>query len=154
MSYFSGSLYMIVNEYIEAQGHPNISAKNKKTFEITREKWLTERGDCIVAIGANKGIKELDKEFKNLAKNEAVKIKVIFKVEDLREVVIGYGNTELIFEHPTDLVGRKSRFICSRTLMIRSNKAASDFSREFIRRIRNSDQKIDIHLRAQVSTSI
>ena len=44
---------MIVNEYIEAKGHPNISAKNKKTFEITKENWLTERGDCIVAVGAN-----------------------------------------------------------------------------------------------------
>jgi hypothetical protein len=154
MSYFPGSLHMIVTEFIEAKGHPNISAKNKKTFEITKENWLTERGDCIVAVGANKGITELDKEFKYLAKNESAKISVIFEVEELRESVIGYGNPELIFEHPTDLVARKSRFICSRTLMNRSNKAASDFSREFIKRIRDSNQKINIHLMAQVKTKI
>lgn len=41
-------------EEVTAHGHRNIFATNKKTFEMTKEPHLTERGDCIVAVAADK----------------------------------------------------------------------------------------------------
>jgi hypothetical protein len=43
---------MRIFEKIEAWGHPNVSANNRTTFEVTKEDHLTRRGDCIIAINA------------------------------------------------------------------------------------------------------
>ena len=56
------------------------------------------------------------------------------------------GNPRLLFTHPTDLVIRKSNYVCGRTLAIRADKAASDLSKKLIERIRDSNQKIRITL--------
>jgi len=58
--------------------------------------------------------------------------------------IVGQGNRELKFNHPTDMVARKSSYICPRTLMIKSNKSASDLDREFIKRLKNSKSTISI----------
>lgn len=134
---------------IEAWGHPNVTAKNSATFEVTKEEYLTRRGDCIVAINATKGAADLSEEFRRIAAGEYSKIMVILEVGAWREVISGWGNPLLTFTHPTDLVARKSNFICNRTLMIKSDKAAKDFRRELVKLLRNPKQKAEITLIAE-----
>lgn len=137
-------------EKIEAWGHRNITARNKATFEITKESWLTTRGDCIVGVRASKGAMDLSDVFKRVARVEDAKISVLMEVDGLREVAIGRGDRGLSFEHPTDLVARKSGYVCGRTLMILSDKAACDFSRDFVRALQDPTERIRIFLTAEV----
>ena len=135
---------------IEALGHPNITARNRTTFEVTREDYLTSRGDCIVAINASKGARDLGEEFKQIVKRSDAKITVIIEVSKYKEVVVGRGNPQLILSHPTDMVARKSSYICDRTLMVGADKAAKDFSRDLIREIQNPIRRATITLMVEV----
>jgi len=141
---------MRVVEEIEASGHQNITGRNSKTFEITKEKNLTRRGDCILAVKASKGAIDLSEDFKDLARREDARIIVTVKADDLEEIVVGQGSPELTFTHKEDLVARRSSFTCGRTLMVGSDKAAIDFSRSLVQRLKNPEQKVKITLIAEV----
>ncbi|MFC1507100.1 hypothetical protein A3K80_05900 [Candidatus Bathyarchaeota archaeon RBG_13_38_9] len=130
-------------EYVCAHGHDLITANHETTFEFTKDDFLTNRGDCIIAVGA-KGTKEFSEDFKRLASIDSAIITVKMEVDGINEIAVGQGNRELKFNHPTDMVARKSSYICPRTLMIRSNKSASDLDREFIKRLKNSKSIIHI----------
>jgi len=137
-------------EEIEAWGHRNITAKNRVTFEITKESWLTTRGDCIIAVRASKGAMDLNDNFKRVAGVEGAKISVIIEADDFREEAVGCGDPDLSFKHSTDLVARKSGYVCGRTLMVWSDKAACDFSRDFVRTLQDPKKRIRIILTAEV----
>ncbi len=141
---------MKIVERIEAWGHNNITAKNMATLEITKEDYLTLRGDCIVGINSNKGAFDLSEDFKEFARQEKTRITITLEVGMLKEVIKGFGSPNLTFMHPTDLVARKSSFTCSRTLMINSNRAAKDFSKDFILLLKNPYQKIIVTLEAEI----
>ena len=140
-----------VVEEIRAYGHPNIRATHRSTLEITKEENLTPRGDCIIAIKADKGLYELSNEFKKIARKDGSKIKLIIEVEGLKEEITGYGSSKLTLNHPTDIVCRKSSYTCSRTLMIKANKAAIDLNREIIKKLKNPDTPVKIILIAELS---
>jgi len=137
-------------EYILARGHPRILATHKTTFEITKDQQLTERGDCIVAVKSTKGAKDLSIEFRRLARNDSARITVVLHADGRREISIGRGTRQLSFTHPSDLVVRKSGFVCGRTLMTHSNKSALDFSRSFVDRLRDPNKRIEITLVVEV----
>ena len=129
-----------------AHGHENIEATHTKTFEITKEVALTKKGDCIIAVEATIGAIDLPLEFKQAARKEGSRITITVEASELKEVVQAKGSTELTFAHPTDLVVRKSSYVCSRTLAIGANKAASDFSRKLVEKMRNPNQEITVTL--------
>jgi hypothetical protein len=129
-----------------AHGHKNIIATHKTTFEITKEAELSKQGDCIVAVESTKGAIDLPLEFRKAAKKEGAKITIIVEVEELKEIVNAEGNPHLQLTHPTDLVVRKGNFVCARTLAICANKAAIDFSRDFIEKLKNSNQNVKVIL--------
>ena len=74
---------MRVIEALEAWGHPNVTGENPKTFEVTTEKTLTRRGDCIIAVNASKGAADLSEDFKKLARRDDTKITVIVQAGDV-----------------------------------------------------------------------
>jgi len=140
---------MKVVEIIHALGHENIQSTNKTTFEITRETFLTKRGDCIIAVGADKAAKDLSPRFKKAVRNEQTRITIIIEADDQTQVVKAWSNPQLSFSHPTDLVVRKSSYVCGRTLAIRADKAAIDFSRKLVEKLWNPNQKVKITLEAE-----
>ncbi|MDK2987241.1 MAG: uncharacterized protein PWQ47_379 [Methanothermococcus sp.] len=98
---------------IYAKGHPNVQSTHKTTLEITKEDYLTPTGDCIIGICADKSMIDFSEEFKNeLRKSDKIIVEII--VGDLKETIIGKGHKDLILNHPTDIVIRKSNFICPR----------------------------------------
>jgi len=136
-------------EEIIAFGHKLVKSTHKSTFEVTREEHLTERGDCIIAVKANKAARDLSWSFKEVARKLGAEITVIIEAGDVREVVRALGNPNLTFTHPTDIVVRRSSYICSRTIAIRADKAACDFSRRLIEKLRNPEEKVKITLIAK-----
>lgn len=137
---------MKITEIVDACGHENIRSTHKTTFEITKESTLTKRGDCVIAVGATKGAKDLSSEFKEAMKREDVHITVTIETGEIREVVKARGSPQLLFTHPTDMVVRKSNYICGRTIAIKANKVARDISRKLIEKIQTPCQKIKITL--------
>mgnify|MGYP000185598044 CR=1 FL=1 len=133
-------------EIITAYGHELIQATHETTFEITKDKSLTSRGDCIIAVRADKSVADLSREFKELAKKPGAEITITIKSNGKKERIKAYGDPRLSFTHPEDMVIRKSTYICSRTLAIKADKAAKDLSRELIEELKNPDRKVEITL--------
>jgi hypothetical protein len=141
---------MMATEVVNAFGHRNIKATHKTTFEITKERELSVRGDCIIAVSADKGFPDFRPEFKELLRMDGAKLKVQIKVDGIVETVSAFGSSRLILAHPTNLVVRKSEYICGRTLAIRADKAARDFSRDLVARLQNPAQRVQIFLTVEV----
>lgn len=124
---------------IIAKGHENVLALHKSTFEFTTDKELTPAGDCIIGVNSNKIMADIPESFKNKLKNSNTKILLSLDTPNNHDEIIGYGHENLILDHPSDMVCRKSDYICSRTLMINSNKAARDIDRTLIEDLKNGE---------------
>ena len=128
-----------MNFKIRAKGHENVLSLHKSTFEITKDKDLSLSGDCIIGLDINKSMEDFPKEFKEKLANDNTKVIVELKTPNASDEIEGYGHHDLTLSHPTDIVCRKSTFICSRTLMIKSNKAAIDLNRDLIKDLANGE---------------
>jgi len=138
--------FMKIIEVIHAQGHENILSTNRTTFEVTKETHLTKRGDCIIAVNADKAAADLGQEFKNVLRRENAKLTITIETGVEKETVNAFGNPQLTLTHLTDLVVRKSDFVCSRTLAIHADKAAKDFPKSLVKKLRNPKQTLTITL--------
>ena len=141
---------MEITEIIFAFGHNSIQAIHKSTLEITKEAKLSKRGDCIIAVSANKAMRDLSSEFKENLRKENAKVTILIEAGDTVEAVNALGSSQLILTHPTDMVVRKTNYICSRTLAIQADKAACDLSRNFVKKLGNPKQKVKITLTVNV----
>ena len=130
-----------------AFGHQNIQATHKTTLEFTKENNLSKQGDCIVGINSTKGAIDLPTEFKEAARKDNAKITIKIDAGDIKEIIHAKGNPDLQFSHPTDLVIRKSNYLCSRTLAIEADKAAFNLSSKFIEKLKDPKQRIKIILK-------
>ena len=142
---------MRVVERISGRGHGNITATHKTTLEFTKEKSVHGRGDCIIAVSTNKGAADLSEDFKRLARSSSCRISIRIKVGNLRAEILGSGHPNLTFEHPGDLVIRKSHFMCDRTLAVGTDKAAADIDRVLVERLRDPRQEVLIELVAELA---
>lgn len=132
----------MVQEKITTFGNKNILGTHPTTIEITKDSKLTERGDCIIGVNANKACADLSEELKKELKSNN-KFKIILRTGDLEEKISGFGSPNLILTHKTDIVLRKSDFIDDRTLLINCDKSCADLNREFIEKLKNQEQKLE-----------
>lgn len=132
-------------EIVIARGHPNIRATHKTTLEVTKEKELSPRGDCIIGICADKSVSDLNENLKRWLKlSKSIKIEIILPDYGIRDELIAVGSPRLTLKHDTDIVVRKSEYVCDRTLAIKSNKAARDIDREIVELLK--DHKTELLL--------
>ncbi len=134
----------IAYEIVRFKGHINIRAEHPTTLEITKEKDLTARGDCIVGVSADKGLKDFRKDFKSIAsKNDSIiYLLIITKVGT--DCVVGWGDEGLSFEDPLRIIVRKSTYVSPNTVMVRANKSAADLRRELINYLRRGGEGLAI----------
>lgn len=127
-----------------------MTSTNRTTFEITKENHLSKKGDCIIAVSADKGLTDFSDEFKERMRNGKVVILIEIEADGEADVVRALGSPSLALTHPTDLVVRKSDFVSDRTLAIRADKAAWELSRKLVDKFRDPDQKVKITLTLEV----
>lgn len=119
-------------ETIRCRGHPNVLSRHRTTFEITREVHLTCKGDCIIAVGADKGAADLSPGFRAaLSRDDAVLVTRL-TCGDISVVVTSQGSAGLVLDHPTDMVWRKSGYVCGRTIGIGTDRVARTLPGELI----------------------
>lgn len=139
-----------VEEFITGHGHPNILAIHKSTLEITKESRLTREGDCIIAVAADKGARDLSAKLKQLLKLEGSSIKLTIEADGIREVIHGSGDPRLSFQNPECMVFRKSNYICGRTVMIQADKASAAINRNLVSLLQLEKTRIELTIEARV----
>jgi hypothetical protein len=130
---------------IRARGHPMITAKHRTTFMITKEEELGPRGDCVIGVGAERSAAELDPELKRLIVLGGPVI-IRLRVGRLSDEVRARGHPALTFTHPSDIVVRKSYFICGRTLAVGADKAAADLSRKLVAALKDPAMELELEI--------
>ncbi len=113
---------------------------------LTKESHLTQTGDCIIAVAADKASVDLSAEFKEKLKNSNAKLTILIEADDLKEQINALGSPKLILSHPTDIVIRKSGYVCNRTLAINADKSSNDLPRALAEKLKNPRQEVKITL--------
>ena len=129
-----------------AFGHENIQAIHPSTLMFTKEKHLSKTGDCVVGVAADKAVANLSQTFKDALRKPNARLTIIIEAGGLTERINASGSPKLILTHLTDMVIRKSDYICNRTLAIRADKSANDLPRELVEKLNNPKQKVNITL--------
>ena len=122
-----------------AYGHENVRGTHRKTFEFTKDKDLTVEGDCIL------GVRSDFDSFDDILGFD--RVKVVIRVDDLVEEAEAQVNKE--FCDDEEIVFRKSDFVSDRTLGVRCDKACSDFSREFVDKLKENGKKIYVEIKGE-----
>lgn len=122
---------------IFSKGHRNVTSHHKSTFEITKDAEIGPTADCIVGVDMDKTMLDFPQEFKDKIANPDTKIIVELKTENGHDEITGFGHEDLTLTHPTDIVIRKSDYVCGRTLMIGADKAARDLDGDLIDDLKN-----------------
>lgn len=123
------------SDVILARGHVNITATNRRTLEITKDPYVTRRGDCIIACCADKAGPELAGDL----------LEALIRPGTVRIVVeaggMGYaitGRTPLAMPtSPYRLVVRRSNHVDDSTLAVGADGAAADLPRDLVSRLRD-----------------
>lgn len=127
---------MIVVERIEASGHPAVKALHLTTFEITRDSFITPKGDCIIGVSANKAAVHLSSQFKSIVASIGACVVILLKCGSVIEIVRGCGSPRLSFTSETSIVVRRSSYVDGRTIAVNSDKAAAHLNRELVKELR------------------
>jgi Uncharacterized protein conserved in archaea len=135
-----------VVEVVHAWGHPNILASHPTTIMFTKERMVTARGDCIVAVAADKSVADLSAEFKRALKQPNAKLTIELEVDGQVGRINAYGSPDLTLSHPNDLVIRKSEFTSDRTLAVKADKSSGELSRAVVEKLKNPKQQVTMTL--------
>lgn len=139
--------YTGICEEVNAYGHENILSKHKNTFEVTKDNYLTKRGDCIIGVNADKGAYDFSEKFKYMLKGANSNVRIFIICNQFRDEVKAKGNENLILTNKDDIVVRKSKFIDDRTVAVMADKAAIDLNREMIKILSEEKEKVKITLK-------
>jgi uncharacterized protein len=123
---------MEVKEIIHCRGHHLVTGNHPTTFEVTREDHLTKNGNCIIGIAADKGCAGLSAAFKRILANDDTILATRLSSGDVTFEVKSHGSSRFTLNHPTDMVWRRSSFVCGRTIGILSDHVAADLPKALI----------------------
>lgn len=136
----------LTTEAFWALGHANIHAIHPTTLMFTKDIHVSQKGDCIVAMTADKSVADLSAQFKEELRKPNAEVTVTIEAGDFIEEIKAHGSPKLCLCHPTDIVIRKSDYICSRTLAICADKSSNDLPRELVEKLKDPKQKVKITL--------
>lgn len=126
---------------IEFYGHKNIRSLHPRTIEITKESHLTPSGDCIIGVSASKACIDLPSTLKTKLRDPSSNITITITVGGKSFSVQGMGSDSLDLTHQKDIVIRKSRFICPRTLAVNCNSASDSIPRSIVKLLQDPKTK-------------
>jgi uncharacterized protein len=126
-----------VTEEIPFVGHAMVRAMHGRTIEITTEGHLTARGDCIVGVAAARGVAQLSTPMKSALRSDDARVRFTLAAPGGEFSFYAWGNKDLSFESKTDLVIRKSEFVCGRTIAIRAESSAREIPRDLVSSLRS-----------------
>ncbi len=137
----------MLHETIRAYGHPMIRATHRTTFEITKDTYLTPKGDCIIGVNADKSADDLDPQVKDVIRRDDAIIIIVLRVGQAQDIVLAQGSAKLRLSDQRRIIVRKGTYVEPATLAIRANKAARDINRALIDMLREGAELVlDIYI--------
>jgi hypothetical protein len=124
-------------EEIPFKGHPMVRATHGRTIEVTTEEHLTPSGDCIVGVGAAKGVAQLSSSVRRALRSDDARVRFTIVTRGGEFSFAARGSKDLSFESPTEMVIRRSSFICGRTLAIQADSSANEIPRDIVSALRS-----------------
>ena len=124
-------------DVVAFRGHPMVRATHRTTIEVTTEEHLTENGDCIVGVGADKGCAGLDPRVRSSIQDGKSRVRIKMVVAGEPFLIEAMGSPRLALSDPHEIVIRKSDFISDRTVAVRANVAAKDIPRRMVAELRD-----------------
>ncbi len=126
-------------DYLEARGHKNVRATHETTFEITRESYVTPRGDCIIACSSSKSVLDLNDDLKRVLRHDDSIVVIVLDCCGIVDYVVARGSSRLSLTDDRRIIVRRSSYVDAATLAVRSDKAARDLDRELVKRLREGE---------------
>jgi len=133
---------MEAQEIIRCRGHPLVLGTHPTTFEVTCEDHLTTNGNCIIGIAAYKGCAALSVEFKRVLAHDDAVLVTRLSCAGVEVEVRSQGSAQFALDHPTDMVWRRSAFVCGRTIGILSDHVAATLPDELIEVLKTGNEMI------------
>ncbi len=133
--------------HFTAWGHGNVKALHKSTFEITRESFLTPRGDCIIGVRSSIAASDLPEWFRDLARRRDSLIVLVLCSGGVCDSVVGRGDPGLEMSDGRRMIFRRSTYTEPATVMVGASKAARDLDRRLVERLAAS-ARLDAYLTA------
>ncbi len=125
-------------DQIEFHGHRNILGTHYNTLELTTDREISKRADCIIGVSASKACAGLTPRLKDLIRKEN-KIRFSLRVGESIFSFEGIGKRDLSLFDEREIVLRRSEFVSSRTGSVRCTAAARDLPREMIRTLQDPE---------------
>ncbi len=144
MNSLNGSKIFI--DVLRAKGHQNIRATHPSTLEITTEKHLTPRGDCIIGVSADKPANKLSPQLKNALKRDKSVLIIVFLSGKHWDYIIAKGSKNLMLTSDKKIIIRKSNYVEPSTIGILANKSARDLDRGLINNLRKGAELIVVFI--------
>jgi hypothetical protein len=129
----------VPEDEIKFHGHPNVLSFHPRTIEITKADSLTLHGDCIIGVRADKACADLSDSVKSGLKRDGSVINIEIAVGSESFRIRGNGDSRLILSDRHDIVIRKTRFVCPRTMSVKCTAASSDLPRTMIEALQDSN---------------
>jgi len=121
-----------------AWGDEGITATHKTTFEITKDDYVTIKGDCIIGINSDfdgEALRQFVKKF--------TKVRIILRTGALKQVINALTNPD--FDDDREFVVRMGVHKDKRTFAICADKSAKYLDREFVDALQTgSPMEVDI----------
>ena len=133
-----------VKEVIEARGHKNITASDRKSLSIVKFKNVKMGDGSVIGINANKSCADLGGKLKDTLKTAR---RVFIKIEAGGEsdTVTAFGSPALKLTDSNEIFIRRGDFIDGKTLAILADKSANDLKEGLKKKLKTSG-KIKITL--------
>lgn len=123
----------------EARGHVNVRASHRSTFEVTREDYLTPRGDCIVGVSSEAAAADLPGWLKDWLRRGGAVV-VVLEAGGIVDAVAGRGDPRMTFEDRVRMVFRRSDYVGPETVLVGASKAARGLRRDLVEALRRGER--------------
>ncbi len=133
---------MEAQDIVYCRGHPLVLGSHPTTFEVTREDHLTKNGNCIIGIAADKGCRGLSPAFKHVIVHDDALLSTRLTCREVTVEVKSRGSSLMTLDNPTDMVWRRSSYICGRTIGIMTDHVAATLPEQLISNLIEGEEMI------------
>jgi len=132
-------------EEIVAKGHASIESTDDNGFIITKSGSPEKYPKAIIAVGSNKGCRDLDKKFRMSLKS-AKRLEVIIEAGGCEDRILAYCSPALTLTSGEEIAIRKDDGIDGKTVGILADKSASELSQDLVTKLRDPSAEVRIIL--------
>ncbi len=132
-------------EEINAYGSPHITATSGNCIGLTKSADDEHLKDCLIGVKADKAPKDFGDDMRHSLKG-ACKVKITIEADGVSDTFFAFGSPALKLSSLEEIAIKKDDTINAKTVVIMSDKSATDLKRELVEKLKDSATKVKIIL--------